>query len=51
MMYNTFNMGLGMVLALDKDDVETAMKAIQDAHDECYIIGEIVAGDKGVELC
>lgn len=51
MMYNTFNMGLGMVIALDKDDVETAMTAIREAGDECYVVGKIVAGEKGVELC
>lgn len=51
MMYNTFNMGLGMVIALNKDDVETAMKAIEAAGDKCYIVGEIVDGEKGVELC
>ncbi|MDO4467063.1 MAG: phosphoribosylformylglycinamidine cyclo-ligase [Bacillota bacterium] len=51
MMYNTFNMGLGMVIALNKDDVETAMKAIEAAGDKCFIVGEIVDGEKGVELC
>ncbi len=51
MMYNTFNMGLGMVLALNKEDVETAMKAIEAAGDQCYIVGEIVAGEKSCELC
>lgn len=51
MMYNTFNMGLGMVIALDKNDVETAMKAIEAAGDTCYVVGEIVEGEKGVELC
>lgn len=51
MMYNTFNMGLGMVIALDPADVDTAMQAIQEAGDDCYIVGHIEAGDKGVELC
>lgn len=51
MMYNTFNMGLGMVIALKAQDVETAMKAIEAAGDTCYIVGEIVEGEKGVELC
>lgn len=51
MMYNTFNMGLGMVIALDATDVETAMAAIQEAGENCYVIGSIEAGDKGVELC
>ena len=51
MMYNTFNMGLGMVIAVDPKDVEIAMKAISEAGDTCYIVGNIVAGEKGVELC
>ncbi len=50
MMYNTFNMGLGMVIALDKNDVETAIKAIEACGDKAYIVGHIEAGDKGVEL-
>lgn len=51
MMYNTFNMGLGMVIAVNKDDVETTMKAIEDAGDKAYVVGKIIAGDKGVDLC
>lgn len=51
MMYNTFNMGLGMVIAVNPEDVETTMKAIEEAGDKCYIVGNIVEGDKGVDLC
>ena len=51
MMYNTFNMGIGMVIALNPADVESAMAAIKEAGDECYIVGKIEDGDKGVELC
>ncbi|MCI9094143.1 MAG: phosphoribosylformylglycinamidine cyclo-ligase [Coprobacillus sp.] len=51
MMYNTFNMGLGMVIALAPQDVDKAMAAIQEAGDTCYVVGSIEAGDKGVELC
>ena len=51
MMYNTFNMGLGMVIALDPKDVDTAMEAIKAAGDTPYVVGKCVAGDKGVELC
>ena len=50
MMYNTYNMGLGMVLAVDEKDVEATMKALRDTGETCYEVGEIVAGDKGVEL-
>ena len=52
MMYNTYNMGLGMVLAFDNmDDANNAIKAIQTAGDKAFIIGETKAGEKGVELC
>lgn len=50
-MYNTFNMGLGMIVAVDENDVEIAMKAIKAAGEEPYIVGHIEAGDKGVTLC
>ena len=51
MMYNTFNMGLGMVIAVNPEDVETTMKAIEEAGDKCHVVGNIVEGDKGVDLC
>ena len=51
MMYNTFNMGIGMVLAVDAADAERTMEAIRAAKDVPYRIGETVAGQKGVELC
>ena len=51
MMYNTFNMGLGMVIAVNPEDVETTMKAIEEAGDKCYVVGNIVEGDKDVDLC
>ena len=51
MMYNTFNMGLGMVIAVNPEDVETTMNAIEEAGDKCYVVGNIVEGDKGVDLC
>ncbi len=50
MMYNTFNMGLGMVLAVDKDDVNKTMETLSKAGETCYVIGEVVAGEKGVDL-
>lgn len=51
MMYNTFNMGLGMVLAVDKKDVDTVLAAVEKAGEKAYVVGEIVKGEKGVELC
>lgn len=50
MMYNTFNMGLGMVLALDPSDVDRTMEALATTGDKAYIVGEIVAGSGEVEL-
>lgn len=50
MMYNTFNMGLGMVLAVDKVDVDKTMETLSKAGETCYVIGEVVAGEKGVDL-
>ena len=50
MMYNTFNMGLGMVLAVDEADVKKTMEALNKAGETCYEIGEVVAGEKGVDL-
>jgi phosphoribosylformylglycinamidine cyclo-ligase len=51
MMYNTFNMGLGMVLAVDEKDVEATLAAIKEAGEAGYVVGHIEAGDKGVTLC
>lgn len=51
MMYNTFNMGIGMVLAVDSKDAETTVKAIEAAGEKAYIIGETQDGEKGVTLC
>ena len=50
-MYNTYNMGIGMVLAVDATDVDKTMAAIREAGDTPYIIGEIKDGEKGVTLC
>ena len=50
-MYNTFNMGLGMIVAVDPADVEKTMEAMKSAGDVPYIVGTIEAGEKGVTLC
>ena len=50
-MYNTYNMGIGMILAVDEKDVETTMEAIRKAGEVPHIIGQTVLGDKGVTLC
>ncbi|GFI31946.1 MAG: phosphoribosylformylglycinamidine cyclo-ligase [Lachnospiraceae bacterium] len=51
MMYNTYNMGIGMVLAVDPKDAEGAVKAIQEAGETVYVIGRVEEGEKGVTLC
>ena len=51
MMYNTYNMGLGMVLAVDKADVKKTMEAIRAAGETPYVVGHIEEGEKGVTLC
>ena len=51
MMYNTFNMGIGLVLAVAPEDVDTTMEAIKAAGETPYVIGNIEAGEKGVTLC
>ena len=51
MMYNTYNMGLGMVLAVDKADAEKTMAALSEAGEKAYIVGSVEAGEKGVTLC
>ena len=50
MMYNTFNMGIGMIVAVDADKAEKAVKCLEDAGEKAYIIGELVDGEKGVEI-
>lgn len=51
MMYNTFNMGIGMVLAVDTNDTERTMEALKKAGEQPYLIGEVQEGTKGVTLC
>ncbi len=50
-MYNTYNMGIGMVVAVDPADAKTAMEAMRKAGDTPYIIGSVEEGEKGVTLC
>lgn len=51
MMYNTYNMGIGMVVAVDPADAEKAKAAIEAAGETAYVIGQIEEGEKGVTLC
>jgi phosphoribosylformylglycinamidine cyclo-ligase len=51
MMYNTYNMGLGMIVAVDPADVDKAMEAMRAAGDTPYVVGRIIDGEKGIDLC
>jgi len=51
MMYNTFNMGIGMVLAVAEEDADKTIEALKSADEAAYIIGSVKAGEKGVVLC
>ena len=50
-MYNTYNMGLGMILAVDAADADRTIEAVDGAGEKAYIIGETLSSDTGVELC
>ena len=49
-MYNTFNMGIGMIAAVDADKAEAAVKCLEEAGEKAYIIGSLEDGEKGVEI-
>ena len=51
MMYNTYNMGIGMIVAVDPADVDKTIEAIKATGDTPYVIGHIEDGEKGVTLC
>ena len=49
-MFNTFNMGVGMILVVAKEDAQRAVEILKKNGEAAWVLGEIVAGD-GVELC
>ncbi len=51
MMYNTYNMGVGMMLAVNEADVDATIRAIEAAGEKAFVVGKIEDGDKGVTLC
>ena len=51
MMYNTFNMGIGMVMAVDPTEADKCMEAVREAGETPYLLGEVRSGEKGVTLC
>ena len=50
-MFNTFNMGVGMIVSLDKNDADKAVAAIKAAGEDAYILGELVESEEGVIIC
>ena len=51
MMFNTYNCGLGMVLAVAEEEADKALKVLNDAGEKATIAGEVISGDEGVYLC
>ncbi len=51
MMYNTFNMGIGMVISVREEDAETAVEIIDGAGEKAYRLGEVTVGSKEVVIC
>lgn len=51
MMYNTYNMGIGMMLAVDPKDADKTIAALKAAGEDAFIVGQTEAGEKGVTLC
>ena len=50
-MFNTFNMGVGMCLTVSPADVQTALSVLHDQVEDAYVLGEIVSGERRIELC
>ena len=49
-MFNTYNMGVGMMLAVDAADADKTVAALQAAGEEAFVVGHVEAGEKGVTL-
>ncbi|MGF7059470.1 phosphoribosylformylglycinamidine cyclo-ligase [Brassicibacter mesophilus] len=50
-MYSTFNMGIGIVMAVAKNDADDIIKFLKDSHNDGHIIGEIIKGEGGIKIC
>ena len=50
-MYNTFNMGVGLVIGVAPENVEKAIKALEDSGEKAAVLGKCVSGEKGIEIC
>lgn len=51
MMYNTYNMGIGMMIAVAPEQVDSALAALKIAGETAYVVGDIVDGEKGITVC
>ena len=50
-MFNTFNMGVGMCMIVDRNDADTALSVLKEQGEDAYVVGEVVEGSEGVILC
>ena len=50
-MYNTFNMGIGMICVVAKENAEATLNILHEMGEEGYIIGKIISSEKEVEIC
>ena len=50
-MFNTFNMGVGMIAIVSRDEVDKALEILKDAGEDAYVLGEVIKSDEGVILC
>ena len=50
-MFNTFNMGVGLCMAVSKETADAASRALNEAGEKAFVLGEVVEGDEGVVLC
>ncbi|MEG1880077.1 MAG: AIR synthase-related protein, partial [Oscillospiraceae bacterium] len=50
-MFNTYNMGVGLMFVVSKEDAATAVKVMTDMGEVASVIGEIIEGEKGVDIC
>ncbi|MEE1393905.1 MAG: AIR synthase-related protein, partial [Negativibacillus sp.] len=49
-MFNTFNMGVGMIAIVSKEEADKALQVLHEAGEDAYIIGEVQAGEKTIEI-
>ena len=50
-MFNTFNMGVGMIVSVDKNDADKAIEAINASGENAYVLGELIESEEGVIIC